>query len=159
MVEISEENNRLTCMVKLPIAIHGVEFPAIVGVIDTGCQMTRVSICDAYKGLIDTKELKKEELYYYRNKATKAVRTVGVNDTPRRGSIWSLSDKEILLSEDIGFIHSVPNILINGEFFGETEVTFAYKENSHTLIGMSLLKNFYWNYENGVFKLYSKKFV
>lgn len=156
MIEILEKNYKLACMIDLSLEINGIKLPMSKGIIDTGCQFTRISINDICKGLIDPFLLKAEDIRLYRQGKINVLKSIGVNDKFINEDLSLLSDSQLMSREDIGFLHTVDNLQINGQNIGSHVVKYAYRYNSPTLIGMNILKKFEWSYKDGVFKLSTK---
>lgn len=157
MITIVEDRCRLLCSVKISFSINGIMLAETGGVIDTGCQISRISINDMCRGLVNPYLQKSNDISMYRLGKIRMVKSVGVNDSIKPENLSSLSDDEIFKRRDICFIHQISSLCINGENIGSHEVNFAYRDDSPTLIGMNILKKFRWDYANGVFRLYTDK--
>ena len=157
MIIINENNNKLLCSVKISNVFGNIPLPETVGIIDTGCQVSMISIGKMCNGLVDSEVLKATDITYMRQGKVKIRKSVGVNDKRLNENIYLLSDNDLLRRKDIVFRHQLNDLSLNGVSLGSQEVSFSYDSDAPTLIGMNILKQFEWEYSNGLFTLYEKK--
>ena len=79
MITIVEDRCRLLCSVKISFSINGIMLAETGGVIDTGCQISRISINDMCRGLVNPYLQKSNDISMYRLGKIRMVKSVGVN--------------------------------------------------------------------------------
>lgn len=149
---IYNKNKRLECVIDISSNFLAGKLGKIKGVIDTGCGITRISVCDLY-GIKDTSNMlwhKRKMLNLFRNntQGISLIKSIGVNDSKGKEDLPSLKDIDIINRKDIGFLCKVQNISLNGVSFGDTYVKLLYNAGSPNLIGMSFLETIDWSYES-----------
>lgn len=153
MVKLYNVGKKIQCPIKVSSEYLGDSEWSVSGIIDTGCQTTRLSVCSLF-GARESVGIVPEHKKIMLRKArsgdgsVELIRGVGVNDKRIKIDLYSLSDDEILSRADIGFKCSASNLSLAGESFGETTISLYYKEGSPNLIGMSLLGNLDWDYNS-----------
>lgn len=155
MIIIKEDSLRLKGILKLQSS----EFSCLQEsniVIDTGCMRTRLNFNDLLTKTTKDKKIiameqKKKDIEEYRKGNLRISFSKGVNDVNTLGlKRFMLKDEEILNNPSIGFIHTFKDFSINGTSFGERNVRVFYNSKT-SLLGMDILKDLYWRYENGLF--------
>lgn len=160
MIIIREENSRLCGVLK----VQSPNFKSLGSsiIIDTGCQGTRINYDDFMKGSstvrrILAREQKKKDIKEFKEGNLEVTVSKGANDNIRlvKKKLISWTDKALLDANNVGFIHEFNDFCVNGVSLGKRKVRVFYN-GAASLLGMDILKDFYWRFEDGLFLMDSK---